>query len=499
MTTLFQYFKLKEDDNKSPFKNFNLKRGTLPNLKPRKASIDVEILRKTSFGKDKGQKGTAIKGLYNISKQHLTMKQLNDLRQELTMTPKQSSVGGAAKVYALYSENDTWFRMPRFYGISKFGWPERTLLTDGEPMSAIVSNTAPRKYQETPINTVVQIMQEGTPGAGALIEADCGTGKTFLGIEIARRLGRRTAVIVNKGDLQTQFMERIHQYCPSATVGIVRRDKVEVNNDFVIFMAQSISAGKYGPEVFSSFGLVIVDEAHHWVAETLNKTLSKFSSRCILGLTATPDRKDQLGYALPYFFGPTVVKMKREGQAVEVQVVKIVHGTAREIVGRTGKPILAKTITMMTQDEERNIRIVNIILKERKKGRYVIALGARRTHLLVLKDLLEDKTTDPVGLYVGETSKKRIAIREAGKNSPILLCTNKMAEEGLDIPRLDCLVFLTPKSNIQQAVGRIQRTHPDKKKSPKVIDLYDTYCGGALHGMYRARKSFYERHKFTFI
>ena len=498
MATLFHHFKLK-NDNVSPFQNFTLKKKGTLNLPPKKQSIDVEILRKTSFGKNKNQKGTAIKGLYNISKHGLTDIQLNDLRKALTMSPKQSSVGGMPKIYGLYSESDSWFRMPRFFGISKFGWPERSLLTNGEPMSSLVSNTAPRKYQEKPIATVVKIMKEGTVGAGALIEADCGTGKTFLGIEIARRLGRRTAVIVNKGDLQLQFMERIKQYCPKATVGIVRRDKVEVENDFVIFMAQSISAGKYGPEVFLSFGLVIVDEAHHWVAETLNKTLCKFPSRCILGLTATPDRKDQLGYALPWFFGPTTIKMKREGQVVEVKTVKIPHGKAREIYGRNGKPILAKTITMMTEDEERNQRIVDIILKERKNGRYVIALGARRTHLVVLKKMLEEKTSDPVGLYVGETSKKRIAIREAGKNSPILLCTNKMAEEGLDIPRLDCLVFLTPKSNIQQAVGRIQRTHPDKKKAPKVIDLYDTYCGGALHGMYRARKSFYEKHKFTFI
>jgi superfamily II DNA or RNA helicase len=485
-------FKLKASSTKK-------RRGVLPGCAAnKKASIDAVVLRTKPFGKKKGVVGAVVKGLYNVPKKHLRAEQLDRFRTELTLVPKESSVGGKRVPYRLFSESTNWFRMPRFYGISRLGLPNHSLLTDGKSMHApLVSKVKPRPYQIKPIETIVNIFQQKGPGCGALLEADCGTGKTFQGIEIARRLGRRTAVVVNKGDLQAQFMERIHDYCPDATVGIVRRDQVETDNDFVIFMAQSI--GRYSPDVFQGFGLLIVDECHHWVAETLSKTLSKFPARCVLGLTATPDRRDGCGFALPYFFGPTTVRMKRIGQSVQVKVIKIPCGKAKEIFGRNGKPILPRTVTMMTEDERRNERIVTTVLALRNEGRYVIVLGERRKHLGVLREILQERAPCPVGLYVGETSKKRIAIREAEKDSPILLATVRMAEEGLDIARLDTLVLITPKSNITQAVGRIQRTHPDKKLPPLIVDFYDTYAGGAIHGMARARQRYYEKNKFTMV
>ena len=187
---------------------------------------------------------------------------------------------------------------------------------------------------------------------------------------------------------------------------------------------------------------LIVDECHHWVAETLSKTLSKFPARCVLGLTATPERRDGCGFALPYFFGPTTVRMKRIGQSVQVKVIKIPCGKAKEIFGRNGKPILPRTITMMTEDEQRNERIVSTVLALRNEGRYVIVLGERRKHLGVLRRFSK---SSPVGLYVGETSKKRIAVREAEKTPhPVGHCPH--VEEGLDIARLDTLVLITPKA-----------------------------------------------------
>jgi len=473
------------------------KKGTLPNLPgAKKTAIHADVLRTGPFGKDKGTKGTVVKGMYNVKKSRVTYEQLEKFRLELTLAPKESSVGGKRAPYRLYNETEKWFRLPRFYGISRLGLPEKSLLVDGEPMTPnIVANTAPRPYQVKSIEAIVGIFQKKGPGCGALLEADCGTGKTFLGIEVARRLKRRTAVVVNKGDLQTQFVDRIRQYCPQATVGIVRREKVETECDFVIFMAQSMA--RYPPEVFESFGLLIVDECHHWVAETLSTTLAKFPARCVLGLTATPDRRDGCGYALPYFFGPTTVRMKRTGHTVQVKIVKISCGKAVEIFGRNGKPILPKTITMMTEDAERNERIVKMVLGLRAEGRHLIVLGERRKHLAILLEMLKERATCPVGLYVGETSKKRIAKREAEKTSPILLATVRMAEEGLDLARLDTLVLITPKSNITQCVGRIQRSHPDKKLPALVVDFYDTYAGGAIHGMARARRRYYEANKFS--
>ena len=62
--------------------------------------------------------------------------------------------------------------------------------------------------------------------------------------------------------------------------------------------------------------------------------------------------------------------------------------------------------------------------------------------------------------------------------------------------RLDTLILSTPQSDIRQAVGRIQRDCPGKKQ-PLVIDLYDVYCAGIVHGMHRKRQSFYKELGFS--
>jgi superfamily II DNA or RNA helicase len=155
---------------------------------------------------------------------------------------------------------------------------------------------------------------------------------------------------------------------------------------------------------------------------------------------------------------------------------------------------------MMVADEERNRFIVEkVVCLHESQGRYVIVLSDRRKHLATLREMLEARV-DPekVGTFAGETTKKGVARREEERKRPILLATVRMAEEGFDEARLDTLVFATPKSNITQCVGRIQRSHPDKQE-PMIVDIFDTYCGGAMHGMARARKRFYEDCKFQII
>jgi superfamily II DNA or RNA helicase len=54
----------------------------------------------------------------------------------------------------------------------------------------------------------------------------------------------------------------------------------------------------------------------------------------------------------------------------------------------------------------------------------------------------------------------------------IVLATFQMAKEGLDAPEVDTLFLVTPKSDVEQSVGRILRYHEDKKE-PIVVDMVD--------------------------
>jgi superfamily II DNA or RNA helicase len=70
-----------------------------------------------------------------------------------------------------------------------------------------------------------------------------------------------------------------------------------------------------------------------------------------------------------------------------------------------------------------------------------------------------------------------------------------LAHEGLDIPTLDCVVLATPKSNINQAVGRILRETPGKRFDPLIVDLMDIW--GPFISQYQQRKRYYIETGFT--
>jgi len=447
--------------------------------------------------------GAVVRGMYNVRVASLSPEQISMIEAKLTVKPRVNPTfaTGKATRYPLFFRSNTWLSLPRFYGMSTLGAPEESRLTDGEPLRASLTMD-PRDYQIKVLESLQSIFSvPHSPGAGAILEADCGTGKTAMAIAASCRHGRRTAIVVHKSDLQQQWVERLEAFTEGGSVGTVRGDKIDADHDFVIFMAQSVVTGRYPKELFESFGMLIVDEAHHWAAPTLSKTMAYFPSRCLLALTATPDRKDGLGFVLPWYFGTTVALVKRQAQSgVTVEIVRRASGRAKEIRLRNGNPCLSRTISMMVADEERNQYIVSRILELRQQGRYIIVLSVRRKRLATLREMLEAQLENPeeVGTFAGETTKGGVARRESERKRPVLLATVRMAEEGFDEARLDTLIFATPKSNIQQCVGRIQRSHPEKQE-PLIVDIFDSYAGGAMHGMHRARKKFYESCKFNIL
>ena len=487
------------------FVGLNLQRPTQPARAA--AGISTKILRNGPVVAAKSSMPTIIKGLYNVRVSDLQPKDLNEVVEKLTAKPATNgaSYGGQPPVtYPLYSLSKTWLSIPRFYGLQRFGACHDSRLCNGEPVQ-LQMVVDPRPYQVPVLNALQGVFAgEEAAGAGALLEADCGVGKTFMGIAASVARQRKTAIVVHKGDLQDQWKERWASFAPTARVGVVRANTIEVEDvDVVIFMAQSVCSGRYDQDkdrIFGSFGLLIIDECHHWAAPTLSKTMSRFPARCVLGLSATPDRRDGLGYVLPFFFGPTVARVKRNSTGkLRVHTIRVRSGRAKEIRLSNGRTCLPKTITMMVEDPARNRMLGNKVVELRAAGRYIILMSDRRKHLVELRRVLTEDLgvpEDMVGMYVGETSKRGIARREAERSRPILLATTRMAEEGFDEARLDTLIFSTPKSNIEQCVGRIQRSHPDKKE-PLVVDYIDAYAGGAMYGMARARARFYTDKGFT--
>ena len=348
----------------------------------------------------------------------------------------------------------------------------------------------PREGQEEAIGAMVDALCAYP--FGGILEAPCGTGKTVMGIEVIRRLGCPTAVLVHKSFLMEQWAERIAEFLPQARIGFLRGDAAATgdDHDVVICMIQSLLAREYDREVYESFGLVLSDEVHRLGAAQWQQVIHRFSAPRRLGLSATPHRKDGLTRVFVSAIGPIAHKMEVERRPPRLEVVRLQTSVnPREYTQSWGsrRPMVGKLVTLLSQREERTTRIVTDAARAVKAGRKVLVLTARVDHVNKMVGSLSMLGID-ASRYTGGMKPEE---QERATDSDVVVGTYPMAQEGLDVPAFDTLLLATPQSEVEQAVGRILREH-DGKRPPLVVDYVDVKVG-LCKGLFRSRSKVYAR------
>ena len=220
-----------------------------------------------------------------------------------------------------------------------------------------------RDYQIEQVDAFLNACDDPTK-MGGIVSIGCGGGKTVIAINIACRLKLKTLFISHKDFLNVQFAERVKMFSPDSSVGIIKQNKIKVEDkDFVVGSLQSIAMRDYDTDIFKDFGLVIIDEVHHCSAEVFSKALIKTCSPFVLGLSATLNRKDGLTKVFKWFLGDILYKIaKKENiQCIVKQI--IIKDTdekyKKEYLLFNGKVNIAKMITNICSYEPRTLEIVN--------------------------------------------------------------------------------------------------------------------------------------------
>ncbi len=253
---------------------------------------------------------------YKLPKKNLTDKQFICIKKELTVKPINSSyaqIDDNEIKYKVYVENDKFITVPRYYGVDKFGPPEK--ISFDVTKVDIKFNGKLRDYQEEIINISLAHMKKY---GGGLIAVPCGTGKTLMAIYIAHALGLKTLVLTHKSFLQEQWINRIEQFTGEES-GIIRQNKVITKDkNFAVGMIQSISKREYDLNIFKEFSLVIIDEAHRFASKHFSKALFKVGAKYTLALSATPRRVDGLMKVTNWFVGDIMYqkKLKTNNQVI---------------------------------------------------------------------------------------------------------------------------------------------------------------------------------------
>ncbi len=408
---------------------------------------------------------------YTLLKNDLTQKEIEFIKEKLTVRPMVKGSPIVPPAFPIYRESVNKFYVPRYFGEKHFGKPI-VQIPDGDDIPIEFAGDL-RDYQKHIVKTYVDSV--GDCGGG-LLDIGCGQGKTVMGLNIISKLRKKTLVIVHKEFLMNQWIERIAQFLPTAKIGKIQGKVFDVDGkDIVIGMLQSLSMKDYPCSAFASFGLTIVDEVHHISSEVFSCALYKIVTKYMLGLSATMDRKDGLTHVFKMFLGDIVYKAEKTNEhRVTVRAIEYVSGDSdfeRVVVDRRGEISYSSMISKLCDYTLRSKFIVRVVadLFEEDPARQIMILAHNRCLLTYLHDAIAREGIATVGYYVG--GMKESALKET-ETKQVVIATYSMAAEALDIKTLSTLIMATPKTDIEQAVGRILRV---KHGSPVVVDILDTH------------------------
>ena len=440
-----------------------------------------------------------IKGGYIVKKDSLSDAQQARLVKDLTVQPvtfgMPNGASRAIDTFKVFRESKTRFRLPRFYGVQHFGAPTTNKLDTRIPEISLkfAASLKPELQQDVACSTVISQLQ--TQGGG-ILSLPTGYGKTTCALYILCQLKVRALIVVHKEFLMNQWAERIAQFIPDATVGVVRQNKVDtVGKSIVLVMLQSVSMKEYPEGTFDGFGITIIDETHHICSKTFSRSLFCISTKYMLGLSATPVRKDGLTKVLHWFLGPIAFAIERENQ--EQVIVEVVKYTCEEYskappVSASGYVSMPAVVNILTALEHRSRAIVQPVIEKLREGRKIIILSDRRSHCEYLMEHVQALSSKSCGLYMG--GMKQAALKE-NEDCDAIFATYSLAHEGLDIPALNTLIMATPKTDVVQACGRILRENGQKSHPPCIVDIVDKFA--TLQNQHRRRCIFYKQAGFN--
>jgi len=455
--------------------------------------IDINNNKKTYLG----QKG------YTILKNQISIEQQIKIKNDLTVKPYVGGTIGAANnavTFPAYRESDKKLYVPHYYGVENFGPPKEYNLSNGVDINLEFSGNL-RDYQEPVVKKYLDYVTNNGLGRGAgggLLELPCAFGKTSLSLYMISQLKKKTLVIVHKEFLLNQWIERIQQFLPKARIGRIQGQIIDIEDkDIVIGMLQSLSMKEYPQSVFESFGFTIIDEVHHISSQTFSNALFKIVTKYMLGLSATMNRKDGTTRVFKMFLGDVIYKGKRdEERNVIVRGIEYhvddddFNNIITDFRGNVAYSSMISKLCEYSRRSEFILKILVDLLKEDNKQQ-IIVLAHNKNLLKYLHDAIKTRNISTVGYYVG--GMKEQALKES-ESKQVIIATYSMAAEGLDIKTLTTLIMATPKTDIQQSVGRILR---EKHSQPIVVDIIDSH--EPFKNQWKKRRAFYMKEKYKIV
>lgn len=375
------------------------------------------------------------------------------------------------------------------------------------------------KETESLFNYQKKALDQLTSNDEGILIADCGSGKTVIGSAIISRIQQPTLIVVTTLELMKQWIDSIKKFLDLwkyREIGQIGAGKFKIKTLTVATFQSLDNLTSQEWEILNDkFGCIIFDEVHRVSAVSLHNIANKSKAKYRYGVTATIHRKDKKQFLVFDSISYKFVTIKDEELANEgrlvsanVEFVKLFNNERIPKIYRwNGNSRVecvnwAKLYTNLSNNKFRNEIIINKIIETANKNHFCLVLSKRVDHCENLFNLLKNRNQN-VTLFVGtikNQDRQKLLKNIRQGLIKIVVATENIAAEGLDIPILSCIHLTMPTSNVsflKQATGRIRRVY-ENKITPLIIDYVDCAID-KFYNMVKIRKRFYENSNFKIL
>jgi len=330
-----------------------------------------------------------------------------------------------------------------------------------------------------------------------VLEAPPGAGKTVIALDIIARRRQPALVVVHTKELMYQWHRRALEFLNACDddIGLVGDGRKDIGRKLTIAIINSLY--RVMDEVKPTIGHLIVDECHHTPARTFTEVVGRLDASFMLGLSATPYRRDKLTRLIYFYLGDRLHKIQpRELQEID----RIMRATLK--VRRTrcsyyfDSDEYQSMISALVADRRRNAIIARDVVERARSGKSGIALviSDRVAHCEELYRMISESGLG-VSLLTGAVPMARRSELVQNLNlskSHILVATSQLIGEGFDLKALSSIFLATPirfTGRVKQYIGRILRVSEGKDEAV-IYDYVDE--NGMLISSFQSRLSAYQ-------
>lgn len=318
-----------------------------------------------------------------------------------------------------------------------------------------------------------------------ILNAPTGSGKTVMALHLIYMRKQPTLVVVHTKDLARQWISQAAKFLDldEKEIGLIGSGKKKVGEKLTIGLVQSLV--KYKTEINKKIGHIVVDECHRTPSRTFTQVISAFPAKYLLGLSATPYRRDGLSKLIFWYLGEMRHRIEKENLQLRGDI------TEAEVIFRNTSftpfhdPVMyySKMMTELAADDERNRLIASDVAGVfNEKGGHIIVLSDRKKHCENLSQILKFRHKIDSHVFTGDLNdKQRKETIESlqSKKDNIIIATGQLIGEGFDCKTLSTLFLVTPvnfSGRLTQYLGRVLRPAPGKTKAV-VYDYVDVNVG----------------------